>query len=222
MDLRDTGPFALAGVRRWATGQCSHLGADHLADVLLVVDELVANAYAHGGGPLRARITAMTRPCRVVVEVDDVSSAHPHVHPPTPEVDHACGYGMFLIDELADTWGVHENHDSGGKTVWARLSCGTALEHPAADNRRQTHCLDDAPNFKGTIRREAIVWMTASTVWDSIVGGFPAPGRGPNASSCEATVAVADAGTGERCRRSATAAVAAFCSWSIRSAASRE
>jgi anti-sigma regulatory factor (Ser/Thr protein kinase) len=125
MDLRGTGPFALPGIRRWAAGQCSHLDTDHLADVLLVVDELAANAYTHGGGPLRARITAMTTPCRVVVEVDDVSSAHPHVHLTAPEVHHTSGWGMFLIEQLADTWGVHKNHDAGGKTVWARLSCGT-------------------------------------------------------------------------------------------------
>ena len=36
---------------------------------------LHANAYTHGGGPLRVRITTMTRPCRVVVEVDDVAPA---------------------------------------------------------------------------------------------------------------------------------------------------
>lgn len=125
VDLRGTGPVALAGLRRWATGQCSHLGTDHLADVLLVVDELAANAYTHGGGPLRARITAMTTPCRVVVEVDDVSSAHPQVRPPPPGAHHTSGWGMFLIEELADTWGVHENLEAGGKTVWARLSCGT-------------------------------------------------------------------------------------------------
>ncbi|MEV6623050.1 transposase family protein [Amycolatopsis sp. NPDC051106] len=32
--------------------------------MLLVVDEPAANADLHGGGPLRARITAMTTPCR--------------------------------------------------------------------------------------------------------------------------------------------------------------
>ncbi|MBE8517379.1 ATP-binding protein [Amycolatopsis sp. H6(2020)] len=130
MDLRGTDPCALAGIRRWAAGQCPHLATDHLADVLLVINELVANAYTHGGGPLRARITAMTRPCRVVVEVDDLSAARPHVPPPRPEVHQAGGYGMFVVGELADTWGVHENHDAGGKTVWARLSCGTHVRAP--------------------------------------------------------------------------------------------
>jgi len=130
MDLRDTDPYALAAVRRWATGQCPHLDLDHLADVLLVADELVANAYTHGGGPQRARITAVTGPCRVVIEVDDLSTAHPHVRRPAPEVHHAHGCGMVLVEELADTWGVHENHESGGKTVWARLSCGTRARAP--------------------------------------------------------------------------------------------
>ncbi|WP_410643309.1 ATP-binding protein [Amycolatopsis sp. lyj-346] len=130
IDLRGTDPAALARIRRWAARALPHLGAEHLSDVLLVIDELAANAYVHGGGPVRARITALTTPCRVVVEVDDLSPAHPV--PPASGSDprNASGYGMSLIHQLADTWSVHDNPDADGKTVWARLSCGSRTRAP--------------------------------------------------------------------------------------------
>ncbi|ADJ48218.1 ATPase [Amycolatopsis mediterranei S699] len=130
LDLRGTDPSALARIRRWTARTLPHLGDDHLHDVLLVIDELAANAYLHGGGPIRARITALTTPCRVVVEVDDLSPAHPLPHRSRPGLHDASGYGMAVIQELADTWSVHDNPDSDGKTVWARLSCGSRTRTP--------------------------------------------------------------------------------------------
>ncbi|RSM37635.1 ATP-binding protein [Amycolatopsis balhimycina DSM 5908] len=130
IDLRGTDPSALAGVRRWAARTVPHLGADHLNDVQIVIGELVANAYLHGGGPVRARLTALTTPCRVVIEVEDHWAAHPLQRTPRPGLYDARGHGMFLVHELADTWGVHEIPDSGGKTVWARLSCGNHARAP--------------------------------------------------------------------------------------------
>ncbi len=37
---------------------------------------------------------------------------------------------MTVIHELADTWSVHDNPDSDGKTVWARLTCGSQARAP--------------------------------------------------------------------------------------------
>lgn len=130
IDLGGTDPSALARVRRWAARTVPHLGADHLNDVQLVIDELVANAYLHGGGAIRARLTVPTSPCQVVVEVDDHSTAYRILRAPRPGLHEASGYGISLIDEFADTWGVHVNPESGGKTVWARLSCGTRIRVP--------------------------------------------------------------------------------------------
>ncbi|WP_206797479.1 ATP-binding protein [Amycolatopsis sp. MtRt-6] len=130
IDLRGTDRSALARIRRWTARALPHLGTEHLHDVLLVINELAANAYLHGGGPVRARITALTTPCWVVVEVDDLSSTHPL--PPASRPSHydASGYGMSLIHELADTWSVHDNPGSDGKTIWARLSCGNRARAP--------------------------------------------------------------------------------------------
>jgi anti-sigma regulatory factor (Ser/Thr protein kinase) len=130
IDLRGTDPSALASIRRWATRLLRHLGTEHRNDVLLVINELAANAYLHGGGPVRARITALTTPCRVVVEVDDLSPTHPLPLASRSGSHDASGYGMSLIHVLADTWSVHDDPDSDGKTVWARLSCGSRARVP--------------------------------------------------------------------------------------------
>lgn len=126
LDLRGTGPSALARVRGWAAGTLGHLGPDHVADVLMVVDELVSNAYEHTTGPTFVRLTVLARPCLVVVEADDPARVRPRVR--HPEITDLRGRGMQLVDSLADDWGVHENTE--GKTVWARLSCGTAARGP--------------------------------------------------------------------------------------------
>ncbi|WP_344854810.1 ATP-binding protein [Amycolatopsis ultiminotia] len=123
MDLRGTGPSALAQVRGWARGLLVSLAPEHLSDVLMVVEELTANAYEHTDGPHCARLTALARPCLVVIEVDDPQRARPVVR--QPDVTSLRGRGMQLVDRLADIWGVHENPE--GKTVWARLGCGIPM-----------------------------------------------------------------------------------------------
>jgi anti-sigma regulatory factor (Ser/Thr protein kinase) len=119
IDLRGTSPSALARVRGWAADTLAHLGEEHLLDVLVVVDELASNAYEHAEGPSWARLTALSDPCLVVIEVDDTARVRPTVR--HPDVAELRGRGMQLVDQLADQWGVHENVD--GKTVWARLVC---------------------------------------------------------------------------------------------------
>ncbi|MEQ0558472.1 ATP-binding protein [Amycolatopsis sp. NEAU-NG30] len=117
VDLRGTDPSALSGVRRWTARTVPRLGPDHLSDLLIVIDELVANAYLHRGGPVEARLTVPTTPCRVVVEVEDHSPIHPVQGIPRPDLPEMPGQGMSVIRKLADSWGVHENPDFGGKTV---------------------------------------------------------------------------------------------------------
>ncbi|GGY12034.1 ATP-binding protein [Streptomyces anandii] len=88
---------------------------DGVADtVVLVVSELVTNAWRHGGGGRELRL------CWdgwwLTVEVDDRSPVQPS---PRPEADRGerGGYGLGLVDALADSWGcVPGPH---GKTVYA-------------------------------------------------------------------------------------------------------
>lgn len=121
MDLRGTEPAALGDVRRWMTGALPHLGEDELQDVLIVADEILANAYEHTPGPSRVRLTRFTVPLGVMVEVDDGSPEHPRVQPAQP-VTRQRGRGLHIVDALCEAWGVHDDPGGGGKTVWARIS----------------------------------------------------------------------------------------------------
>nr|WP_237439467.1 ATP-binding protein [Amycolatopsis rubida] len=131
LDLEGTGVSALPRVRAWAGKSLGHLSPDHLADVLMVVEELASNAYEHTSGPSCARLTVLPRPCVVVIEVEDPEHGRPEVRP--PDFERARGRGMLLVDRLADDWGVHEH--SGGKTVWARLGCGVPARESCESSR---------------------------------------------------------------------------------------
>jgi len=101
----------LASVRR-ALGSLA-IPKRTLHDVRLLVNELVANSIRHSGVPngrirIRARIAGDT----LHVEVVDGGRAAPHPVAggirPGPQA--SSGWGLFLVDALAQRWG----HGNGG------------------------------------------------------------------------------------------------------------
>ncbi len=121
LDLRGTEPAALGEVRRWLAEALRHLGEDELQDVLIVADEILANAYEHTPGPRGVRLTRLPEPHGVMVEVDDGSPEHPRIQPAQP-LTRPRGRGLHIVDALCDAWGVHDDPAGGGKTVWVRIS----------------------------------------------------------------------------------------------------
>lgn len=86
---------------------------DDIQTLRLLVSEVVTNAIRHGDGhtPLELHVTWNDE---VRIEVSDHGSGFS----PTPRVgarDEPGGFGLFLVGELADRWGV-ETDD--GTTVW--------------------------------------------------------------------------------------------------------
>ncbi|MBE1494582.1 hypothetical protein H4696_001682 [Amycolatopsis lexingtonensis] len=79
-----------------------------LGALLLVVDELVGNAYAHTGRPSRLWITRERR--GLLVEVSDED-------PAIERVAAGNGHGLRLVSQLSHGWGVRGG--AAGKTVWA-------------------------------------------------------------------------------------------------------
>jgi anti-sigma regulatory factor (Ser/Thr protein kinase) len=141
LDLRGSDPPVLVQVRRWAARALGTVAEAHLADVLLVATELVTNAYDHGHGPRQLRMSHTAAPCRVRIEIDDSNPTHPAVvRPPT---DALGGRGMLLVEKLTERWGVEDLAQTGGKTVWAEISCdgssrqacGADEEHDGASRR---------------------------------------------------------------------------------------
>jgi len=77
------------------------------------VSELVSNALLHGEGQPLVSVDA--RDGAVLVEVHDDGRATDLVYSTVQQ-----GFGVRLVDELADAWGVRSTRGEG-KTVWFEL-----------------------------------------------------------------------------------------------------
>jgi len=87
--------------------------------VALLLSELVTNAVQHGGGPhelIEVRLVSTSK--RVRVEVHDSGNGGSMTRGRLEE-DHG-GYGLLLVDHLADSWG-REHTDHGGTVAWFEL-----------------------------------------------------------------------------------------------------
>lgn len=90
------------------------------ADTLgLLVSEVVTNAVVHGGDTSALEVVASLTDESVRVEVcDDGEGFVPRPRALAP--DEAGGWGLFLVEQLASSWGVTF---SGRTTVWFELPC---------------------------------------------------------------------------------------------------
>jgi len=111
---------SIVGTARDATRELrGSLDAETFEAVQLVVSELVTNAIRHSGlaagDTIRLRVAV--RDHSVLAEVSDTGSGFRAPTPPTPR-GIAGGFGLFLVDRLADRWGVATED---GTLVWAEL-----------------------------------------------------------------------------------------------------
>ena len=105
---------SLAAVRRWVRLELMGEDADAVSDVLLVVNELVSNAYRYTSEPSFLRVVVEQKKIRVEIAHDA------RAHPPLRKVSRPQrGYGLVLVARLSDRWGVDRAH--GGTVVWADL-----------------------------------------------------------------------------------------------------
>ncbi|WP_421107864.1 ATP-binding protein [Streptomyces sp. NEAU-S77] len=87
---------------------------------LLVLSELITNAVRHARVPGRQIETRyLHQGDSVRIEVHDAADPQPRLMTPPPEAVH--GRGLFLVDALADQWGVTPRAVVG-KAVWAVLA----------------------------------------------------------------------------------------------------
>jgi hypothetical protein len=122
MDLRHSRPDAVTEVRHWVAVELAGHAGEVRGDILLVVTELVSNAYDHGGGPHQVRLLRSNFPWLVVIEVDDTNARLPTMGRSRFAAGTHRGNGLVLVDGLATGWGVTLHPDTGGKTVWARFA----------------------------------------------------------------------------------------------------
>jgi anti-sigma regulatory factor (Ser/Thr protein kinase) len=92
-----------------------------LADVALLVTELVANGVRHGGaadgGELQVRLQG--RPATLRVEVADPGPRRP-LAPRRPDLDGGGGLGLQIVERVASRWGVG---DGPSTSVWFEVDC---------------------------------------------------------------------------------------------------
>jgi anti-sigma regulatory factor (Ser/Thr protein kinase) len=88
-----------------------------LGDVELLVSELATNSVRHAGCDEEREISmtaAVDDEC-VRLRLCDGGSGFDEDHVPDPQPERGAGYGLVLVDRLADRWGVMRD---GGFCVW--------------------------------------------------------------------------------------------------------
>ena len=109
-------PRAPAAARRALEQFSSAVDPDLLPDAKLLVSELITNSVKYGG---EGEVTLQLRsdhPSHIRVEVVDQGSGFVPVARDRPATD-VGGWGLHLVETLADAWGVHE----GSTHVWFEI-----------------------------------------------------------------------------------------------------
>jgi len=108
----------LSDIRKWLRACLAGQRDDLVADIAMLVNELVTNAYEHAGGVLGLRLS-FPRRAVMRVEVDDAGDDLP---PSTPiqVPTNPRGRGLLLVQALSTSWGVVRR--ARHKTVWAEVA----------------------------------------------------------------------------------------------------
>ena len=105
-------PHSVATARRLVDAHSTELDPQQRLDAALMVSELVTNAVRHGIGSISLRIDVEAAALRVeVADEGNVAIA------PSPTPGAHGGWGLRIVDQLADDWGVL----AGSTKVWFRL-----------------------------------------------------------------------------------------------------
>ena len=99
--------------------ECSDAPAQLSDIVTLLVSEVVTNAIVHGDGPVD--LTIRGRDDTIWIGVRDHDRAAVTRVPRRTIDEHGInehGFGLWILSELADEWGVATDGPQPGKTVW--------------------------------------------------------------------------------------------------------
>jgi anti-sigma regulatory factor (Ser/Thr protein kinase) len=102
-------PASVRAARELVAIDAAGFSATKRDDVGLIVSELVTNALRHGRGLITIQITS--GPHDLTVEVADEGHGEVAI---TPAPGASGGWGLRLVDELADAWGARQ----GSTRVW--------------------------------------------------------------------------------------------------------
>ena len=127
------GPYAVTAARLALSDLDSHLDASIAFDVRLLVSELVTNSVKHARVSEDDSILLGVNIHDDVVRIE-VRDSGPGFEPPVaaPPDDADEGWGLFLVEQLADEWGV----DKDRQAVWFAIDCGKRAS--GSDESRST------------------------------------------------------------------------------------
>jgi anti-sigma regulatory factor (Ser/Thr protein kinase) len=115
-----SGPDAAAEARRAIMRLRADLDAPLLETMRLLVTELVTNSVRHTDADSLVLRVAIGRTAVLTEVTDDGPPFDPGTLEDTSSDD--TGWGLFLVQRLAHTWGVTQ--DGGSKRVWFELRRG--------------------------------------------------------------------------------------------------
>jgi anti-sigma regulatory factor (Ser/Thr protein kinase) len=105
LDVELPSTSAAPAAARGALDEIAHaVSADRMRDLRLLVSELVTNAVRHAEGAAVRLIVSLRRGV-LRVEVHDPGRGFELKAPPQDPL-RASGWGLVLVEELADRWGV--------------------------------------------------------------------------------------------------------------------
>src|SRR3954466_4065473 len=110
------GPYAVTAARLALADLEAQLDTSVAFDVRLLVSELVTNSVQHAQVAAEDSIVLSVSFSDTTVRIE-VRDEGPGFEPPDspPPEDADAGWGLFLVEQLADAWGVE------GKTVWFEI-----------------------------------------------------------------------------------------------------
>jgi anti-sigma regulatory factor (Ser/Thr protein kinase) len=122
------GPYAVTAARLALSDLDSHLEASIAFDVRLLVSELVTNSVKHAQVGEDDSIMLAVKIDGDVVRIE-VCDSGPGFEPPpaAPPDDADEGWGLFLVEQLADEWGVERERQA----VWFQIDCAKRSSNAA-------------------------------------------------------------------------------------------
>jgi anti-sigma regulatory factor (Ser/Thr protein kinase) len=111
-------PEAVAAAREAVTEATQgRVDSETVETARLLVSELVTNGIVHGGTDRPLEVDVEVGESGVRVDVKDKGTGFVR-RPGTNEPDYSGGFGLFLVEELSDRWGIVRN---GNTRVWFEL-----------------------------------------------------------------------------------------------------
>jgi serine/threonine-protein kinase RsbW len=115
-------PSSVTQARRFVQEHLAGTPQDVADTVAVMTSELATNSVRHAASEFEVNVDRSIHEIRV--EVTDEGSGTPTVLSPDPS--QPSGRGLFIVDKLADDWGVTAPQGCSTKTVWFSVALPAA------------------------------------------------------------------------------------------------